>query len=121
MTHVLALVLVGLWLPQAAAVAPRSPIVYIPESIDSLQTTTHTHVQVAGTVAAVTSRTDRALEFRLTDAHGHAVTCVLPAGASQPRVGVAIIVSGTLRLYAIVEQVGKIVELVVETIVPVED
>jgi hypothetical protein len=105
--------LVGLLLLQT----PR----YYPETIDSLATSTHAAVQVGGTVTAVTVTQAGQITFRLRDAHGHTVGCVLgPTLRDQPRVGVELIVSGQRQRYAPADR-PPVVEIdPVEQMEPVE-
>jgi hypothetical protein len=47
--------------------------IYHPETIDSIQTSRHTHVVLVGHVAFVKREADGDVHLRLVDAHGHRV------------------------------------------------
>lgn len=74
---------------------------YFPETIDSLETSTHRSVSVGGTVTVVTTTQDGTITFRLRDIHGHSIGCILGPTLQnqQPRVGTEIIVSGERKRY----------------------
>jgi hypothetical protein len=72
---------------------------YHHETVDSLKTSTHTHVQVVGTVTLVKREADGDWHIRLSDEHGHFVVAeIIPAmPMAPPRMGQAIVVFGIRR------------------------
>jgi len=98
--------------------------VFYPETIDSLWDSTHTTVQLQGTVAVVSTTPDRngkpIISFMLGDRHGHFIRCVLPHDepqngptpyVDQPRVGLTVIVFGTRVKYSVEERGQGVVEI----------
>ena len=116
-------------------VAPVTPIVYEPVTIDTLFASKATTVQISGTVAVVSVTNNESnkrpiISFMLGDSHGHFIKCVLPHTepqggptpyVDQPRVGLQVTVFGTRKPYAIEERGQGVVEIdPVAKIQPVE-
>lgn len=57
---------------------------YHTETIDSIQTSHHTHVQVSGQVTYIKKEDDGDIHFTLTDSHTHFVVCEIVPWHSMP-------------------------------------
>lgn len=71
---------------------------YWPVALGKVATTTHTHIQVRGTVTYVAHETDGDLHIRLSDSTGTLVAeCIPSLPCRVPKVGETITVRGISR------------------------
>ena len=73
--------------------------IYHPETIDSMQKSIHTHVQVSGIVTLVKKEADGDIHFRISDTHNHFIVCeIIPSiPLTPPKLKQMVTVSGIRR------------------------